>query len=196
MSLLRAAAQIVRFLEKEGVPYFIMGGLALQHWGEPRFTRDVDITLLVTSKDLETFVDKILSRFQARIPDARAFAMRHRVLLIQAQNSVPIDLSLGIPGYEEEAFQRSVVVDFPEVGKLRLIGLEDLVIHKCVAGRPRDIEDVESILIRQRMQLNLHLVQRWLTEFQEVIDAHDPLALFEGTVQHAQQSLDQAGENP
>ncbi len=156
----------------------------------------MDITVLVTSKDLESFVDAVLARFQARIPDAREFALRHRVLLIQAENGVPIDLSLGIPGYEEEALHRAVEVNFPGVGKLRLIGPEDLIIHKCVAGRPRDIEDVEGILIRQRMQLDLDLVRRWLAEFREVVDSHDPLALFEEAVKRAQQSLDQAGEEP
>jgi|Deesub1362B_J571_1020462.scaffolds.fasta_scaffold05994_4 predicted nucleotidyltransferase len=191
MNLLQAASEIARFLEERGIPYFIIGGLALQHWGEPRFTRDVDVTVLVTSKVLESFVDAVLSRFQARIPDAREFALRHRVLLIQAQNCVPIDLSLGIPGYEEEAFRRSVVVNFPGVGDLRLIGPEDLIIHKCVAGPPRDMEDVEGILIRQRMQLDLDLVRGWLAEFREVVDSHDPLAFFDEAVKGARQSLDQ-----
>jgi predicted nucleotidyltransferase len=191
MNLLEAASQIARFLEEQGIPYFIIGGLALQHWGEPRFTRDVDVTVLVTSNDLEPFVDAVLSRFQARIPDAREFALRHRVLLIRAQNGVPIDLSLGIPGYEEEAFERSVEVDFPQVGHLRLIGPEDLIIHKCVAGRPRDMEDVEGILIRQRLRLDLGLIRRWLAEFREVVDSHDPLAFFEEAVKRARQSLEQ-----
>ena len=81
MNLLKAAFEIARFLEEQGIPYFVIGGLALQHWGEPRFTRDVDITVLVTSKDLESFVDTVLARFQARIHDAREFALCHRVLL-------------------------------------------------------------------------------------------------------------------
>jgi len=192
MNLLRAAAEIARFLEDQGIPYFIIGGLALQHWGEPRLTRDVDITVLVASEELEAFVDATLSRFGPRIPDAREFALRHRVLLVRARNGVPIDISLGIPGYEEEAFERAMAVDFPEVGKLRLIGPEDLIIHKCVAGRPRDLEDVVGILVRQRLGLDLGLVRRWLTEFREVVDSHDPLELFEGALKRARQFSDNA----
>lgn len=115
MNLLRAAAEIARFLEGRGVPYFVIGGLALQHWGEPRMTRDVDITVLVAAEELGSFIDAVLSRFSPRIPDAREFALRHRVLLVQSENRVPIDISLGIPGYEEEAFQRAVEVYFPEL---------------------------------------------------------------------------------
>ena len=39
MNLLQAAAEIARFLEDQGIPYFIIGGLALQYWDEPRLTR-------------------------------------------------------------------------------------------------------------------------------------------------------------
>ena len=42
MNLLRAAAEIARFLENQGTSYSIIGGLPLQHWDEPRLTRDVE----------------------------------------------------------------------------------------------------------------------------------------------------------
>ena len=189
MNLLPAAAEVTRFLDIHHVPHFIIGGLALQHWGEPRMTRDVEITVLVAPEELETFVDAVLERFNARSPDARAFALQHRVVLIQTDHGVPIDISLGIPGYEEEALKRAVRVNFPEVGTLRLIGPEDLIIHKCVAGRPRDLEDVEMILIRQRLNLHLDTVRKWLEAFREVVDSHDPLELFEQILSKAQQDL-------
>lgn len=189
MTLLSAAAEVTRFLDIHSVPYFIIGGLALQHWGEPRMTRDVDIAVLVAPEELKSFVDAVLERFNARSPDARAFALKHRVVLIQTGQGVPIDISLGIPGYEEEALKRAVRVNFPEVGTLRLIGAEDLIIHKCVAGRPRDLEDVEVILIRQRLNLHLDTVRKWLEAFREVVDSHDPLELFEQILRAAQQAL-------
>ena len=49
MSLqLKAAWEAHEFFIKEGIPYAIIGGIAVQHWGEPRFTRDVDFTILAT----------------------------------------------------------------------------------------------------------------------------------------------------
>ena len=72
---------------------------------------------------------------------------------------------------------------------MRLIEPEDLIIHKCVAGRPRDLEDVEGILIRQRLRLDLDRIRRWLGALREVVDSHDPLSLFEGAVEKAQRSL-------
>jgi predicted nucleotidyltransferase len=44
------------------------------------------------------------------------------------------------------------------------VSLEDPIIHKLLAGRPRDLEDVRSILLKNRA-FDLEYVQRWLHEF-------------------------------
>ncbi len=189
MTLLEAAAKVATFLQGEGIPYFIMGGMAVQQWGEPRMTHDVDVTVLVTQEELPRFVDKATALFLPRIPNARAFALKHRVLLVKVDDSVPVDISLGIPGYEDAALSRAIWVDFPQAGSLRLVGPEDLIIHKCVAGRPRDVEDVEGVLIRQKLELEMDLVREWLAQFQHLVDTHDPLELFEQALARARAGL-------
>jgi len=173
-----AAAEVAAFLEEEGLPYVILGGLAVQHWGEPRLTRDVDVTVLAGA-DVEGFVRRVLGRFRPRIPDAHAFALRSRVVLVRATNGYPVDLSLGIPGYESAVMARAVTVTRPGCRPLRLISCEDLIVHKCVAGRPRDLEDVESILLRQRGRLDLRYVRRWLREFAAALPERAVLERFE-----------------
>ena len=44
--LLAAAAQLQAFLLRERWSFCFIGGVAVQRWGEPRFTRDIDLTLL------------------------------------------------------------------------------------------------------------------------------------------------------
>jgi len=41
---LEAAWEIHCFMTSHQIPYAIIGGLAVQYWGEPRLTGDVDIT--------------------------------------------------------------------------------------------------------------------------------------------------------
>jgi len=188
-----AAAEVAGFLGSRGIPYAIIGGLALQRWGEPRLTRDVDVVVLVDAEALQAFVDDVLERFAPRIPDARAFALRHRVLLVRTGEGVPVDISLGIPGYEEEALGRAQPLELPSGAVIRILGPEDLVIHKCVAGRPRDVEDVEAILIRQRLRLDLDLIRRWLRAFGPVVETHDPLTLFEEALDRARAALEAPG---
>jgi predicted nucleotidyltransferase len=189
MSIFAAAAEICSFLEDNGVSYAILGGLALQHWGEPRNTQDVDIVVLVPSKQEDDFLKATLQHFHPRMADAQSFARRYRVLLIEASNHVPIDLALGIPGYEEEALRRVSKISFAGLAPVRILSAEDLIIHKCVAGRPRDVEDVERVLIRQRVKLDLRYIRRWLRDFAQIIDAHDPRAIFEGAVKKARALL-------
>jgi len=41
------AWRLDRFFANRGIPYVIIGGFAVQRWGQPRFTRDVDVTILL-----------------------------------------------------------------------------------------------------------------------------------------------------
>jgi len=189
VEVLEAAIQVAKWLEEQGIRHFFLGGIALQYWGEPRLTRDVDVTVLVAPDDLDMFLHNAIKAFKPRIPDAIEFARRHRVLLLETESGVPIDISLGIPGYEEEAWAHSKEVEFHPFGKLRLISAEDLIIHKCVAGRPRDVEDVEKVLIKQRLRVDLERIRSLLRFFREIVEGHDPLELFEGALKRAQNSL-------
>ena len=49
-------------------------------------------------------------------------------------------------------------------GVVRFASVEDLLVHKLVAGRPRDVEDVRGILLRQP-GADLDYVRRWTAGF-------------------------------
>lgn len=178
-SPLSAALEIAAFLEDEGIPYVILGGLAVHYWGEPRATRDVDITVMVPREAVDSFFARVLEKCEPRIEGALEFAHRHRVLLVRHKDGTPIDISLAIPGYEEEVMRRARPVEWPGGGRLQLISPEDLIIHKCVAARPRDLEDVKAILIRQKGKLDLPYIRRWLEEFALALPERNPRELFD-----------------
>jgi len=75
-----------------GIPYAIIGGMAVQRWGEPRLTQDADVTILAPLEDPAGTIQRIMDRFPARIADAMAFARRNRVILVQASNGCPVDI--------------------------------------------------------------------------------------------------------
>ncbi|MCS7263521.1 MAG: nucleotidyltransferase [Armatimonadetes bacterium] len=189
MNPLKAAMEVAQWLESQGIRYFFIGGIALQYWGETRLTRDVDVTILVEPEQVDAFLQEAFKRFRPRIPNALEFAKQHRVLLVETEDGVPVDISLGTFGYEEEAWKHSKEAEFAGFGRLRLISAEDLIIHKCVAGRPRDAEDVESILVRQKLQVDFERIRFWLSTFREIVDTHDPLIVFETAHQNAQRAM-------
>ncbi|MGH7826242.1 MAG: nucleotidyl transferase AbiEii/AbiGii toxin family protein [Candidatus Binatia bacterium] len=189
MTLAEGVVEVASFLGKERIPYAILGGIAVQHWGEPRATLDIDVVVLVPPEREDEFLNAVLKSFRPRLPDAVAFAKRNRILLISTSGDIPVDLSLGIPGYEEEALRRAVTVSFGGVSPVRVVSPEDLIIHKCVAGRARDIEDIERVLVRQKLKLDLQYVRKWLRAFAPIVEAHDVRKLFESAIKKARSIL-------
>jgi hypothetical protein len=156
--LFRAALDLQAFASGRGWRCCVIGGVAVQRWGEPRQTRDVDVTLPTGMGGEEPFVDAMLSHYRPRLPDAREFALERRVVLIETADGVPIDVSLGGLPFEVRVVDRSspFLID----GDLSLVtcSAEDLVVLKVFAGRSQDWLDVEGILVRQGAHLDRMLV--------------------------------------
>src|SRR5437867_9516822 len=138
--LLLAAREIFSALADIPVQGCLIGGLAVQRWGQPRQTLDVDLTLAVTLETVEAVVDRLLGRFRPRIPAAREFALTRQVLLLEASNDVGLDLALGLTEFESLTVQRASLYEFCQDFAFPTCSAEDLLVHKCFAGRPRDLD--------------------------------------------------------
>lgn len=155
--LFEVAKQVQIFLDAREWRSCVIGGVAVQRWGEPRLTRDVDVTLLTGLGDEEKYVDEILKHFASRISDAREFALTRRVMLLMSADGTGIDLALGGLPFEENAVERSSYFEFYPGMTLRTCSAEDLIVMKAFAGRDNDWGDVKSIIARQE-SLNWKLI--------------------------------------
>src|SRR3990167_6749556 len=79
--------------------------------------------------------------------------------------------------YETSAIKR--------VKKVRVLGEdvhfaspEDIIIHKIFAGRPRDIEDIRTIIMKNP-SMDFQYIRKWLKEFDASSDKKDFLNTFE-----------------
>jgi hypothetical protein len=180
--LFTAAAALESFCSARGWRSCVIGGLAVQRWGEPRQTRDVDATILTGLGGEELFVDPILTHYRGRIPDARQFALQRRVLLVESPEGVPLDIALGGLPYEARVIGRSSPFEFDAGTRVTTCSAEDLVVLKAFAGRTQDWLDVEGILVRSGQRLDRALVMselRPLLDLKEDTDAESRLnALF------------------
>lgn len=168
IEVIRVAAELQAVCEAEGWKFCFIGGLALQRWGEPRETVDVDLTLLTGFGAEEPFVHKLLQRFSGRVDDAAQFALTRRVLLLRSSSGVGIDVALGAIPFEESAVSRSSLFAFPSNVLLRTCSAEDLVVMKAFAGRSRDWADIEGIIIRQTGKLDWDYIHRQLGPLAEL----------------------------
>jgi hypothetical protein len=175
-ALFAAAADLQRVLAAKEWRATIIGGLAVQRWGEPRQTRDVDLALLTGFGDEASFVDHLLEHFRPRRPDARQFALDRRVLLIETAAGIPLDVSLAALPFEERVVDRSSDFAFAPAVSLRTCSAEDLVVLKAFADRPQDWLDVEGIVVRQGRALNRAQVMEELSPLLELKEDDAPKA--------------------
>lgn len=168
----KALRYVVSFLEAHKIPFVIIGGLAVSVWGEPRATKDIDVKVFLgekTSKHLKELVAQQFEDVKQPIP---------LIITARTPQGVPVDFLIAIPGYEQQILSRARFVDWQGL-KLPFCSPEDLVIQKIVADRPRDWEDVESILIEQHGKLDQAYIRNWLAQFAEVLERPDWLTRYE-----------------
>ncbi|MBP7828823.1 MAG: nucleotidyltransferase [Kiritimatiellae bacterium] len=162
-ALFVAAREICGFMRKRNWKFCIIGGLAVQRWGEPRLTRDADLTLYTGFGEEETFARDLLMQFKPRRDDALAFSLVNRVLLISAANGMPVDISFGALAFEQEMLDRATAFEFSPGYVLPTCSAEDLFVMKAFAGRPQDWLDVRGIAVKQGVSLDRKYIARHLT---------------------------------
>ncbi len=177
-----ALAEITTFLEKQGWQYCLIGGLAASYWGQPRSTKDVDLVLLAGIGDEERFIKPLTAAFPVRVAGADKFAIVSRVVLLQTKSGVGIDVSLGALPFEEEMMRRAKIKEVLPGVRVRTATAEDVVVMKTIAGRPRDVDDIERIIATQGKKLDSAYIRCWLTEMSEALSETDLVGFFENTV--------------
>ncbi len=160
--VLEAAREVQAFLEQNHARFCFIGGLAVQRWGQPRYTKDADLSLLTDFVEDEKWADLLLACFAPRYADARKFALQRRVLLLHASNGTDLDISLGGLPFEKNCITRATPWHFEDGSNLLTCSAEDLVVHKAFANRPQDWVDIGSIIARQGPALKQSLILREL----------------------------------
>lgn len=148
--------RLARRLEREGIPYAVIGGMALNLHGYQRVTRDVDV--LLTAEGLERFERLCVGRgYVAAFPGARKTFQ-------DSETRVPVEI---ITSGEYPGDGRPKAVAFPdpaassvEVEGIRVVALPTLIELKLASGlsaghRLRDLADVQDLILILDLPLEL-----------------------------------------
>jgi hypothetical protein len=157
-------------LDAARLPYMVFGGQAVLLYGEPRLTRDIDITLGVDTGQAASVL-RMIEELGLRIlvDDVDHFLSQTFVLpVLDPESNVRIDFVFSLTGYERQAIERGKVMVIGGVD-VRFVSLEDLIVMKVVSGRPRDLEDVATV-IRKNPGFDRGHVEKWLNEFDFELD--------------------------
>lgn len=166
--LLKALAQ---GLDRARLPYMVFGGQAVLLYGEPRLTRDIDITVGVEPSQSAPVLAVIAQLgLHVLISDVEDFLRQTFVLpVLHRESGVRIDFVFAQTQYEHQAISRARDVPLAEVN-VRFVSLDDLIVQKVIAGRPRDLEDVKTVVLKNP-GFDRAYVEKWLQEFDQETDS-------------------------
>jgi hypothetical protein len=150
--LVESARAAVAVLAEHDIPHLIVGGLAVQEYGYPRVTIDVDIVVPDVLEAVEWLTANLSGPF-FRVPEIQDRVEDRR-------NGVEIDL---LPA--GRVVKRGCKVPFPQPGKVaeqfQIVSLEDLLSLKLDSWnnspnrRLKDKADVNELILRRKLPRDL-----------------------------------------
>lgn len=153
----RSVSAVGAILDRLGIGWTLIGAVAANRYRrEVRLTGDVD--LLVS--DQGPGLDALEAAFAAAgwkvrrgTPDGAILRLRHPEL-------GAADIVLAETDYQQSALARSRTETLEAGARVAVLQAEDVVVHKLIAGRPRDLDDIAEILASGRT-LDEAYVERW-----------------------------------
>ena len=138
--------ELLQLLNEFEVEYLIVGGFAVMKYGEPRYTKDLDVWVNNSSANSDRIV-AALKKFGAPIEhdgiNAETFTEKQVVYQIGVA-PVRIDIMTGITGVEfSNAWKNRVASTFFGV-PVHFISLDDLTTNKQALGRSSDLKDLKQ----------------------------------------------------
>ena len=150
---------IFKEMNASDIDYLVVGGLAVNFHGVPRMTYDIDLMILLESKNILKLVAKLTQwGYRPKIPidpkdliDATKRNSWVRDKGMKALNfyseTLPIgeiDILIDSPIPYEKLKSRAIKVELQEE-KIPTVSIHDLIELKLRAGRKQDLADVEHL---------------------------------------------------
>ena len=153
-------------LNKASINYFISGSVAMSFYAQPRMTRDIDIVVVLTRRDVSQFVDLFKDEYYID-PDTVDEEVKRGGMfnVINNQSIVKIDFILKKESeFSEEQFKNVHPMDIEGI-KIQVISPENLVLSKLLWAKDSlsetQLRDVRNI-IENVKPLNIAHIERWV----------------------------------
>jgi len=162
--------RVAQELKQASIPYMVIGGQAVLLYGEPRLTRDIDVTLGIGVSELAR-IKKVLPAMGLKVLVKKDQEFVERTMVLPTKDretEIRVDFIFSFSPYERQAIGRARAVKVGRI-QVKFASLEDVVIHKVVSGRPRDLEDIKSILVKNR-KYDSNYISGWLKEFDQSLN--------------------------
>jgi len=160
-NILLALISITEFFQRHRIPYALIGAMALNIYGRPRTTLDIDFLILLDEADLSNIkvmalpegfgIDEEWAKWNPMIAKSQAR------LIVQ---NISVDIMLPRDEHDKASLKRR---RRKKIGNkmLYIVTPEDFILQKLKVGRPRDFEDAVTVLERLSGDLDISYMKRW-----------------------------------
>ena len=156
-TLIEGFIRINKFFQKHKIRYCLIGGIAAGYWGEPRFTHDMDFTVMSRTKGLQE-IARLLKKNGFKIVEQGADQLQ----VVQHESfHFVADLIFAATDYQDWVVQRAAVVPIFQVN-VPICSAEDLILLKLIANRRQDLVDIENVLKRHASHLDQIYLKEWI----------------------------------
>ena len=169
-SLDKLYQKTLEILEKEKIPYLLIGGLAVGILGEPRMTQDIDLILYIPKSAVAAFLKGLKKEHFSFNPAMTQNDLELKGAFRISYGNLWVDFIVASTDFENSAFKRKLKIKL--LGKeVNIPSPEDLILLKLIPGRERDILDIKSIIERHRTKLDMRYLENWAQKLSD--DAED-----------------------
>lgn len=183
--LLFQLKQLAKLMKDAKADYAVLGGVAVSIYGEPRLTFDVDVNFILEKNNVDKFLKKAKKFGFSPLPlNIKKFVENTGVIPARFLKNRMVgrcDFIIAQNILEYLCIKRARLKKVYST-KIKLISPEDLVIHKITSRRPRDLEDVQGILTRQRGRLDITYITYWLKKIAQANRKPELLKLFRSMI--------------
>lgn len=95
-------------LDKNSIPYMIIGGQAVLIYGEPRFTKDIDITLGIGPEKYEKILG-VIKKLKLKVLISNIDEFVHKTMVLPAmdeKSGIRLDFIFSNSNYEKKQLKR------------------------------------------------------------------------------------------
>jgi hypothetical protein len=172
-------ADLSRAFDALGISWYLFGAQAAIVYGVARLTADVDVTVRAPATPTNEWLSALEGHgFARRFADPAFIAQARVVPVVHTATGLPVDIVLAGPGLEDEFLQRAVVQLIDGVS-VPVVEIADLVILKVLASRPKDLDDVVTLLRAHGDGIDATRVRAVLTMLEHALGQSDLLGAFE-----------------
>jgi hypothetical protein len=138
-----ALAAICSELAQRGCRFALVGGLAVSVRAEVRFTRDVDLVVLVADDaEAESLTYHLRSAGYSAVASIE-HETQHRLSTVRlmSPSGVKVDLLFASSGIEPEIVGRATPIDLGSAGRVPVAGAEELLAMKVLSMTDTRLQD-------------------------------------------------------